>query len=207
MSQGSNTLKVQCLMAGMLALGAQAMAPTHVFALQFSSRGNTIILSGSIKPGDQYEFRDFLAAHPGVKYVELNSSGGSIESAGEIGRQIRAHNLSTIVDASYARCGSACTALFASGVQRYYAGAAGIKDRVGTAKTGRGLCYHEGNNFLANGRRGQSGSATAEMIKWFYEFGSGQASSIITKADWRHLYYISAETALSLGLATSTRRP
>ena len=70
-----------------------------------------------------------------------------------------------------------------------------------------GLGYHEGNNFLASGKKGQSGAATGRVIDFYYEFGSGKASSIVTKADWKHFYYVSAATALDLGLATSTKRP
>ena len=123
-----------------------------------------------------------------------------------MGRMIRARNLPTVVDASRSACGSACTILFAAGTSRHYVGAEKIQDGVGDMKR-PGLGYHEGNNFLANGKKGQSGAATGRVIDFYYEFGSGKASTLITRADWKHFYYISSATALELGLATSTKRP
>ena len=178
---------------------------SEVVAIELGNKGNSVFLSGPIKSGDQFLFKDFLSANSTIKYVDLNSSGGNIRAAGEIGRQIREKNLHTIVDGSRSKCGSSCTILFASGAQRFYVNGASIKDGVRN-KNGLGLGYHEGNDFLADGKRGQSGAATGHLIGWYYEFGSKAAASLATKADWKHFYYVSPETAISLGLATSTRR-
>jgi len=174
-------------------------------AITLASKGGGVVISGKIKQGDQFEFRDFVNQNS-PRFVELNSGGGSIEAAGEIGRIIRAKKLPTVVDASVDRCGSACTIIFASGVSRHYVAAEKIQERVDKTN-GRGLGYHEGNNFLANGKKGQSGRATGAAIGWYYEFGSAKAASLATKADWKHFYYISAATALEMGIATSTNRP
>jgi len=174
-------------------------------AITLTSKGGGVLLSGGIKPGDHIEFREFIAA-ANPRFIELNSGGGDITAAGEIGRTIRKKNLPTVVDASRSTCGSACTIIFASGATRHYVGAEKIQDGVGDMKR-PGLGYHEANNFLASGKKGQSGAATGRVIDFYYEFGSGKASSIITKADWKHFYYLSSATALELGLATSTKRP
>jgi len=174
-------------------------------AITLTSKGGGVLLSGGIKPGDHIEFREFIAA-ANPRFIELNSGGGDITAAGEIGRTIRKKNLPTVVDASRSTCGSACTIIFASGATRHYVGGEKIQDGVGDMKR-PGLGYHEGNNFLASGKKGQSGAATGRVIDFYYEFGSGKASSIITKADWKHFYYLSSATALELGLATSTKRP
>ena len=179
--------------------------PQPARAITLASKGGGVVVSGSIKPGDQIEFREFIAsANP--RFIELNSTGGNVNAAGEMGRMIRAKNLPTVVDASRSSCGSACTILFAAGTSRHYVGAENIRDGVGDTKQ-RGLGYHEGANFLANGRKGQSGAATGRVIDFYYEFGSGKASTLITRADWKHFYYISTATALELGLATSAKRP
>jgi hypothetical protein len=174
-------------------------------AITLTSKGGGVLLSGGIKPGDHIEFREFIAsANP--RFIELDSKGGDVNAAGEIGRLIRKKNLPTVVDASRSTCGSACTIIFASGASRHYVGAEKVQDGVGDMKR-PGLGYHEGNNFLASGQRGQSGATTGRVIDLYYEFGSGKASSIVTKADWKHFYYISTATALELGLATSAKRP
>ena len=136
----------------------------------------------------------------------ISSQGGWSGDAHEIGRIIRARQLPTVVDASRSVCGSACTIIFASGVSRHYLGAEKIQDRV-DEPTKHGLGYHEGWAILANGKWGQSGRTTGYIIDCYYEFGSGKASTLITRADVKHFYYISAATALELGIATSTRRP
>jgi len=191
------------LVSAFAALLAVPHNPT--LAITLTAKGGGVVVSGSIKPGDHIEFREFIAsANP--RFIELDSKGGDITAAGEIGRTIRKKNLPTVVDASRSTCGSACTIIFASGASRHYVGAEKVQDGVGDMKR-PGLGYHEGNNFLASGKKGQSGAATGRVIDFYYEFGSGKASSIITKADWKHFYYVSAATALDLGLATSTKRP
>jgi hypothetical protein len=179
--------------------------PQPACAITLTSKGGGVLISGGIKPGDHIEFREFIAA-ANPRFIELDSKGGDITAAGEIGRLIRKKNLPTVVEASRSTCGSACTIIFAAGTSRHYVGAEKIQDGVGDTKR-PGLGYHEGNNFLATGKKGQSGAATGRAIDFYYEFGSGKASSIVTKADWKHFYYISFATALELGLATSAKRP
>ena len=174
-------------------------------AITLTTKGGGVVLSGKIIVGDHLLFREYMAsANP--RFVELDSQGGWTGEAHEIGRIIRARQLPTVVDASKSVCGSACTIIFASGVSRHYLGAEKIQDRV-DAPTKPGLGYHHARTLLATGRWAESGRGTGYIIDCYYEFGSGKASTLITKADIRHFYYISAATALELGIATSTRRP
>lgn len=176
-------------------------APASAIDLRLS--GTTLYLSGLIKPGDEYKFRDFIEGKQ-INYINLKSSGGQIRVAGDIGRQIRSKSITTVVDASNNFCRSACTIIFAAGKQRIYSNAEKIKDGV-TKLKGTGLAYHEANNWLRDGRRGQSGAGTAEVINWYYEFGTPNAAKLVTKAGWKEYYYISSSTAKALGIATSTQ--
>jgi len=179
------------------------LMPVAAHSIELRSAGQTVHLSGSIKAGDQFKFRDFVADKR-FRIVDLHSGGGDIETAGEIGRQIRSKKMATLVDAPRSLCGSACTVIFASGTTRHYINATGIRDGVGE-KNGRGLGFHEGNNWLSNGKKGQSGAATAAMAGWYHEFGFAPAAALNTKADWKHFYYVSSATAASLGLTSNTR--
>lgn len=191
-------MKTLFILSGLL-VGA---IPTTTCAIELRLSGNTIQLSGPIKPGDEYKFRDFLQGKT-VKYVNLRSSGGKVRVAGDIGRQIRSKSLTTIVDGSINFCRSACTIIFSAGVNRIYTNAKNISDGVRKSKN-NGLAYHEANDWLRNGRKGQSGAGTAEVINWYYEFGSPNAAKLVTKAGWKEYYYISSSTAIALGIATST---
>ncbi len=177
--------------------------PAH--ALEIVRRGDAIVLSGQINPGDDFRFRDEVIAKGAPRSVILDSTGGHVLSAYEIGRLVRSKGMKTIVDAGQMRCVSACTLIFAAGVQRHYVNA-NFADQAVAPADGRGLGYHEGLSFVA-GRWQQAGSATAYMIEGYYEFGSSKAASLITRASVRQMYYVSGTSALSLGLATSLTLP
>lgn len=174
-------------------------------ALDIARNGATLHLSGRIVSGDDLRFRDALA-QGAPKLVTLDSRGGYIDAAYGIAREIRKLGAATMIDASRARCTSACTLIFAGGRARHYVNAERIADGLqrGDAK---GLGYHEGNAWAASGRREQSGRASAKMIGGYYEFGSSSAASFVTKAGFREMYFVSGATALSSGLATSLARP
>jgi hypothetical protein len=185
--------------------GALSAPFQNALAITLQSKGGGVFLSGSIKAGDQFEFREFVAqANP--RFIDLDSKGGNIDAAGGIGDIIRGKNLPTVVDASRSTCGSACTIIFAAGTSRHYIGAEKIPDHLGNTNE-KGLGYHEGNNFLSTGKKGQSGAATGKVIEYYYKYGSSKAASIVTKGDWKHFYYISTATALESGLATSAKKP
>lgn len=175
-------------------------------AIELSQKGSTASLSGGIIDGDQYKFRDFMARPEAsqIKTLYLHSPGGKVNPAREIARAIRAAGLATVVDASRNRCNSACTGIFTAGVRRHYINAP-AEDRDGGAD--RGIGFHEGNAVGASGKKDYSGSATSTMINTYYEMGVPGASQVVTKAAFNKMHYISGQTALSLGIATSLSAP
>lgn len=192
------------LVAAIALVGASAM---DAEAMEMAAHGPVISLSGPIKPQDAPNFRAFFEPiKSSVRVVDLNSTGGNIDAAVDIGRLIRANHLITEIDASRSICASACTVLFASGADRRYVNGDHIREGIG-GFGGHGLGYHEGNNKLLPGADHFSGQASANMISAYYEFGVGSAADLITKSGPRSLYFISSPTAMKLGIATSTARP
>lgn len=178
-------------------------------AIELSQRGDVAMLSGSIAIGDDRKLRDFLALPTGsrIKTLYLNSPGGKVLEAREMARMIRAAGLTTVVDASRARCNSACTGLFIGGLRRLYINASGFSDGE-IARGSLGLGFHEGNVARgASGRKVYSGRASGGMINTYYEMGVGSAAALVSKADFNRIYRISGSTALALGIATSLSPP
>lgn len=176
-------------------------------AVEISQRGAAAQISGPIKDGDQFKLRDFLARPEAaqIRTIYLDSPGGRIDPAREMARQIREKGYATAVDASRGRCESACTGLFVAGTRRLYLNAGAVID--GDARTKRGLGFHEGNSPQSSGRKGYSGTATAGMVKIYYEMGVPGAASLITRSSFDSMFHISGQTALSLGIATALSGP
>lgn len=184
-------------------------APIAAQALDMKINGNTIMLSGAIRSGDEFAFKELIESPAGqkVRIVRVNSGGGFVYVAGEIARLIRKRGLATLLDARSGRCASACTLLFAGGVARHFANGQAIQDGIASLKEYRGLAFHEGSSALSVAANGHSGQATAHMVGFFYEFGVGSARNLITKAPPNRVYQISGPTALTMGIATSTSMP
>lgn len=193
--------------AGLAGLTLLAGAPA--FALDMRISGNTITLSGSINNGDEATFREHLDSPAGknVRIVRLNSGGGWIFPAGEIGRLVRKRGLSTYFDVSGSKCASACILIFGGGVNRHYVNGQGIKDGISEPGQSRGLAFHEAWNPISRHTNKYAPQATGEIIGYYYEFGISAAAKLITQAPPNKLYQISGPTALSLGIATSLARP
>ena len=179
---------------------------TGAQAIDLRAQGAAAYLSGDIRSGDEFVFRDFLAKTPAVRTLYLSSSGGFVLPTVEIARQVRKAGLATAVDAARAKCQSACTGIFVAGVRRHYFNAGAIVEGVET-KGGVGLGFHEANAFSVSGKRSYSGGGTAQMINIYYEMGVPGAAEIITKSGPRSIYSISAATAQTLGIATSLLAP
>jgi len=175
---------------------------------ELSLEGRLIALRGHILLGDQYKFRDFLERIRArqISGVSLDSPGGSITAAGEIGRIIRAEGLTTIVDASRTICASSCTILFTSGIKRVYLhapGAGGLLRQAGL----RGLGFHQGSLPGQYSGSHYSGPGTAQMMGWYEEFGVPAAATLVDKAPPEAIYGLTGPLALSLGIATHTAWP
>lgn len=103
-------------------VGLAALAPATLSAAEFHHRvyndGSAIILiSGEIKAGDDSKFRELSVRFPDAM-VGLDSAGGAIVPALEIGRQIRLRGYSTVVTSSSV-CTSACALIWLAGTPRY----------------------------------------------------------------------------------------
>lgn len=174
-----------------------------VAAMEFEYRRPLVFAFGHIRNGDENAFKRLLAGLPQgeARGVVLSSGGGFVYAAGEIAREIRERGLATIVDAERLTCVSACTILFAGGVQRLYLNAGSVKDGV-VSKAGRGLGFHEGSSALSRDANGYSGNGTAMVIGYLHEFGVPGAAALATKAPPEAIYMVSGQTALQTGLAT-----
>lgn len=97
--------------------GGPAMRPMPD-ALEFSQDDGAIRILGQIAPGDSARFLAWLdQTRPDETLVSLDSSGGSVSDALEIGRAIRSTGLATEVqDGSV--CLSACPYMLAGGTER-----------------------------------------------------------------------------------------
>jgi hypothetical protein len=194
------------LAAGVVSAGLMTAAmPAH--ALEFSLRGNAVVISGPVKLGDNVRFDEFMAqpAAQNARVFILNSTGGTIGIALHIAREIRKRRGATVADGR-TTCESACTVMFAGGVSRHYVNTGGLQDRLGGARGGLG--FHEGNNANSDGRgRQYSGGASQAMANAYYEMGIGTAAGLMVKANDRQMYRISGQTALSTGIATSLSPP
>lgn len=176
-------------------------------AIELSQKGAVAFLSGSINDGDQFKLRDFLASPQGqqIRVIYLDSTGGRILEAKEMARHIRNANIATAVDARKSRCFSACTGLFTAGVQRHYVNASAVADGEGGRDVGLG--FHEGNVLQRDGKRGYSGYGTSEMVNIYYEMRVPGAAQLITRSTFRNMFKVSAQTAMSTGIATSLAAP
>lgn len=194
---------VCALFASTLYIGGSAAA------LEMKISGATVTLSGPIRAGDDEYFKELLNSPPGknVRIVRVDSNGGFVNPAAEIGRLIRKRGLSTLLDGRSSRCGSACTLLFAGGASRHFINGQGIKDGPVRPRDYRGLAFHEGSSALSLASNRHSGQATAQMVSFYYEFGVSAARDLITRAPPESFYQISGPTALALGIATSTSPP
>lgn len=184
-----------------------AICATPASALEFSMRGNAVVISGPVRMGDNVRFDEFMAqpAAANARVFILNSPGGTIGIALHIAREIRKRRGTTVADGR-TTCESACTVMFAGGVSRHYINTAGLQDRLGGTRGGLG--FHEGNNANSDGRgRQYSGQASQAMANAYAEMGMRSAASLMVKASDREMYRISGQTALSTGVATSLSPP
>lgn len=86
--------------------------------LMFEAKGQSIIMTGAISPGDAERFDSFLEAESAVfDTVRLNSPGGSVSDALVIGQRLRDEGFNTVMEAGDI-CLSACPYVLAGGVAR-----------------------------------------------------------------------------------------
>ncbi len=192
----------------LLAVGGLLFS-SSVSAMQMKVAGDTVTLSGRIKAGDELNFLQLMKSPAGkfIRILNLDSGGGSILVAGEIAQYSRDNGLITVVNGAVAKCGSACTVIFAGGVRRHYINGLQLVDAVVNKRAFRGLGFHEGSDSLSLDKNRYSGRSSGQMIGFYHHFGISAAKDYVTKAGPNKMFQMSAVTALSLGIATSTARP
>ena len=87
--------------------------PQYTFDLV--NQGTLVHLSGPIQHGITRRFSEFIAQHPQITGVILDSDGGQISEGRGLARVIRENAFNTY---SLDRCMSACATAFAAGVRR-----------------------------------------------------------------------------------------
>lgn len=105
------------------------LSPSLALAAEITSEENpdgamTIRIEGEIKPGDDKKFRRLSLRYPNAM-VQLESDGGALIPALEIGRTIRIAGYDTIVTAE-TTCASACALVWLAGKKRYLSGKVGF---------------------------------------------------------------------------------
>lgn len=169
-----------------------------------------ILLKGSICPGDEDKFRKLLKTiDPGVHTVKLVSGGGNGGAAEAIGKLLRSHKFNTYVDGAVDRCASACTNIFAAGVQRFYSGA---QDIATGKEARRGLGYH----YLdarhvdeSDAQKDRKFNATAvPYLRQMLPASAADAAIALMRGNrTTQMIWLNGEEALRSGIATSLDVP
>jgi len=105
-------------LAGLLLAAGLVSIPSSGFAdVAFGYRKKVVSLDiyGEIKPFDVELFSSLLMKFPDAKRVNLDTDGGSLNAAMQIGYTIRAHGMTTVVTG---RCASACLYVLMAGTAR-----------------------------------------------------------------------------------------
>jgi hypothetical protein len=96
----------------LIALGADPMGHTKI---QLLPGGREVEIRGAMEAGLAARLQRVLAAHPGVRFVHLNSPGGWVTEGQRLARVIHAERLGTYTATG---CYSACVLAFAAGSPR-----------------------------------------------------------------------------------------
>lgn len=178
------------------------------WAIHLSDSNGVAVLQGQIVDGDDAVFREFLARPRTVpiRVLQLSSPGGRVNAGIGIGRQVRAAKLTTVVDANWAACDSACTYIFVAGVRRHYVNG----DSVYEGFSGRsGLGFHPAHRKSAAQRHEATlNDRGSELARQHYAaMGVPGATQLMEKAAFNTLYRPNGQTALTLRIATSLSPP
>ncbi|MEO6395998.1 MAG: ATP-dependent Clp protease proteolytic subunit [Devosia sp.] len=163
--------------------------------------GGVLTLTGTIDPGSAARVAEEVAAHGEyIKTVALDSPGGSVTDALEIGTLLRGKGYATSVAAG-ALCASSCPLIFMGGTERVASPQAAIGVHQIYAATAPGS--------LAE-RLQAAGTAMADAQKLTAAITRYVADMGVEQEVWLHaletpperLYYFSADELVALKLAT-----
>lgn len=188
-------------------LAALLLAAPAAHAIYLAEDGQKARLYGPFELNDEKIFAAFLAKpRPApLRVLYLESFGGSILSAVQIGRMVRKAGLATAVYADSKICDSACTLVFAAGVRRHYIHGETVFEGIGARS---GLGYHPA--YLRGDRVHfsiKSDTFVKVMNDFYAEMGAPRAAELVAKAGINSIYRPSGKTSLELRLATSLAEP
>ncbi|RWP68180.1 hypothetical protein [Mesorhizobium sp.] len=144
-----------------------------------------VSFKGEIVDGDAMKFRDVIDGLDRVS-VFLESPGGLVKEALEIGAEIRVRNFATVVSTGQ-DCFSACGLIWVSGARRYMSS---------TSKIGFHAAYRE-----ENGEYKESGVANAEIGSFLTHLGLRiEAIRFFTIAGPDQFLLLTPEKARILGI-------
>ena len=183
-------MKHGCLGLAALALAVASVHPAQAAQIERrQSHDDTfdlITLTGLINPTDDEAFRQ-IAASTGKAVVILNSEGGSVQAALEIGRAIRLKGFATAVPKD-TLCASACALTWLAGTPRFLS----ASSHVG---------FHA-SYVVSNGRASESGVGNALIGAYLNQIGlSGPAIIFVTSAPPEGMRWLTADTAADIGVS------
>jgi hypothetical protein len=196
-----------CRAFALAAAIAIAACPFAAQAITLSESGTTARLSGPIETGDDALFQAFLAKPrpKPLKTLVLASPGGSITPGMVIGLLVRTAKLATVVDADNSACSSACTFVFAGGVQRHYVNGDNVFE--GSASF-YGLGFHPARQQPAfNQPSTYSAEGVQRMRQYYARMGMPGASDLMERAAINTMFRPNGQTALRLKIATTLQPP
>ena len=144
-----------------------------------------IFVKGQIKEGDDKAFKALALASDSA-VVMLDSSGGSLSVALEIGRTVRIKEFATSV--TDAECASACALIWLAGEPRMVAGSAGIG-------------FHEAFRKKPDGTVESTSSGNARIGAYLHSLGLNEkVVAFVTSADAEGMSWLTRGVAEGLGL-------
>ncbi|MFK0689526.1 hypothetical protein ACFX5Q_15135 [Mesorhizobium sp. IMUNJ 23033] len=172
-------------LAGVFLFTGAADAATFEKIPQAGGSPDLIVITGIIEPNDDTQFNQ-VAATTGQAVVLLNSEGGSVLPALEIGRAIRLKGFATAV-ASDTLCASACALTWLAGTPRL----AGQSANIG---------FHA-SYVVNNGTASETGVGNALIGAYLNQLGLSQSTIVfVTSAPPEGMAWLSGAKASELGL-------
>lgn len=173
----------------MLAFSLLAATPSYAADFQRGTVAgtNVIAIAGVIGEGDDHTFRELAAASPANTIVVLNSEGGLVQPALEIGRAIRLKGLATAV-APDDLCASACALIWLAGVDRYMS----TKSHIG---------FHASYR-IVNGEARESGTSNALIGAYLNQLSLPEVAIVfVTTASPEGMEWLTNNSAMAAGIA------
>lgn len=118
-----NVIRMSGLLAGVFLLASSVIATAQPTSLRIFSEYDkrTLLLDGEIAPGTFESFKRRLQEFPEIRFLALNSSGGSVIEGLKIARLVETRGITTLVTDKHS-CFSACSFIFLAGNARYVRG-------------------------------------------------------------------------------------